>query len=333
MDSAGASPSPSSVGELRLFRTAWRDAADCPTWPAFFQTVLDAGWAGVEAPAPESPAESDAFFAALEASKLAWIAEVSTCTAPGLFVPIPGRSWRQHLASLEEGVRRSLQGRDAGCAPEFVNTMAGADYFSASDALSFHASVLELEAKLGLPISVETHRGRYTYSPWLTRDLLLALPTLRITADVSHWVNVSERLVLDDEPELLSLLSDHVYHVQPRVGYSCGPQVPDPRAPEWADELKAHERWWDVMFDAVEARGQRRPTATPEFGPGHYLQATPFTRTPAADLWEVNRWIGERQRARRARLAGGGGRGGAGTPRAEGGTRRAAMSARCCRCC
>jgi hypothetical protein len=35
---------------------------------------------------------------------------------------------------------------------------------------------------------------------------------------------------------------------------------------------------------------------TPEFGPDGYLQAAPFTRVPVADLWEINRWIGRRQR-------------------------------------
>jgi hypothetical protein len=37
---------------------------------------------------------------------------------------------------------------------------------------------------------------------------------------------------------------------------------------------------------------------TPEFGPDGYLQHTPFTLIPAADLWDVNRWIGHRQRDR-----------------------------------
>lgn len=145
---------------------------------------------------------------------------------------------------------------------------------------------------------METHRGRYSFNPWLMRDVLLALPSLLITADFSHWCVVSERFVLDDEPELLSLTAKHVHHIQPRVGYSQGPQVPDPRAPEYASALAAHECWWDVLWDGMAARGYSRCTATPEFGPDGYLQCAPFTRKPVADLWEVNTWIGHRQRER-----------------------------------
>ena len=151
---------------------------------------------------------------------------------------------------------------------------------------------------LPAPQSVETHRGRYSYSPWLMRDVLLALPELRITADFSHWCVVSERFVLDDEPELLALTAKHVHHIQPRVGYNQGPQVPDPRAPEYAEALEHHERWWSVLWDGMAARGYSKFTATPEFGPDGYLQCAPFTRKPVADLWELNTWIGHRQRER-----------------------------------
>jgi hypothetical protein len=34
---------------------------------------------------------------------------------------------------------------------------------------------------------------------------------------------------------------------------------------------------------------------TPEFGPDGYLQAAPFTRVPVGNLWDINRWMGQRQ--------------------------------------
>jgi hypothetical protein len=37
---------------------------------------------------------------------------------------------------------------------------------------------------------------------------------------------------------------------------------------------------------------------TPEFGPDGYLHCLPFTATPVADLWEINRWMGARERER-----------------------------------
>jgi hypothetical protein len=215
-----------------------------------------------------------------------------------LYVPTPGRSVTEHLASLEAGVVRSLEGGAHGAAPLFVNTMAGSDSWGAADAVAFHRGVVRLQERHGVIISVETHRGRSTYSPWLTRDILRAVPELRITCDFSHWCVVTERLVLDEEAELLQLAAQHAHHIQPRVGYNQGPQVPDPRAPEHADALAAHERWWDVVWDSMAARGVTRFTMTPEFGPDGYLQCAPFTRMPVADLWELNSWVGTRQRVR-----------------------------------
>lgn len=45
--------------------------------------------------------------------------------------------------------------------------------------------------------SCEKHRGRPTFNPWQTRDLVASVPDLRLTADLSHWVCVCERLLSD----------------------------------------------------------------------------------------------------------------------------------------
>jgi hypothetical protein len=92
------------------------------------------------------------------------------------------------------------------------------------------------------------------------------------------------------------------------VGYAQGPQVPNPAAPEYADALAAHQRWWTQIWDAQRARGELVTTMTPEFGPDGYLHCAPFTREPVAELWEINRWMADTQRAHFARwLAGVGG--------------------------
>lgn len=276
--------------ELALYKTLWGHDGGLDH---AIHLCAEAGFQGIEGPVPPDPARRAEFLETLQQSGLGWIAEVSTCTPAGFYVPLPGRSVEQHLESLEEGIVLSLEG-----SPRFINTMAGYDAWSFNDSLRFHTGVVRLQEKHGIIISVETHRGRSTYNPWQARDLLVALPDLRITCDFSHWCVVSERLVLDEFEEILALTARHAHHIQPRVGYSQGPQVPDPRAPEYADALAAHERWWTVVWDSIAARGVTKFTMTPEFGPDGYLQHTPFTRIPAADLWEVNRWIGLRQRER-----------------------------------
>ena len=47
-------------------------------------------------------------------------------------------------------------------------------------------------------------------------------------------------------PTTLKVIEDlapQVYHTHCRVGYDHGPQVPDPRAPEWLPYMEGHERW------------------------------------------------------------------------------------------
>jgi hypothetical protein len=40
------------------------------------------------------------------------------------------------------------------------------------------------------------------------------------------------------------------------------------------------------------------PRIEPEFGPAPYMPLDPATGKAAADLWEVNSWIAERQKER-----------------------------------
>lgn len=273
-----------------LFKTVWGHEG---SFAEACAAAKDAGFGGIEAPVPVDESARPDFFGNLQKGQLQWIAEISTCTLPGLFVPEPRKSVRDHLDSLEEGMIRSLPGN-----PIFINTMGGYDGWDADEAMVFHSGVLDLEQKHGIAVSVETHRGRYSHNPWLFRDILKRLPALKITCDFSHWCVVTERLILDEEPEILRLVSEHAHHIQPRVGYAQGAQVPDPRAPEYQYTLEAHERWWDCVWDSMSERGFEIVTMTPEFGPDGYLQAAPFTQVPVADLWEVNRWIGHRLRER-----------------------------------
>ncbi len=276
--------------ELKLFKTLWGHDG---TLDEAILLCKEAGFQGIEAPAPLDPVEREDFFESLVNAGLQWIAEISTCTLPGVFVPLPRCSVEEHLQSLEEGIQRSLVGK-----PQFINTMAGYDAWRTPDAIRFFEGIVRLQDKYSIVISAETHRGRSTYSPWLTREILLAVPELRITCDFSHWCVVSERLILDEEPEILALAAKHAHHIQPRIGYDQGPQVPDPRAPEHERSLVAHERWWDAIWDSMALRGFTEFTMTPEFGPDGYLQCAPYTRTPVADLWDINRWTGLRQRER-----------------------------------
>lgn len=238
---------------------------------------------GIEGPAPQAPEDKDEFRARLDAHRMDYIAEVTT---GGGYVPNPRRSPAEHLEDLRVGIERSLEHR-----PLFVNTQAGLDAWPLDIQIDFHRRVAELQSAFGIAITVETHRSRSTYNPWTTAAIARAVPDLRLNLDFSHWCVVAERLVMNDDPELLSLFASRCGHMHARVGYDQGPQVPHPAAPEHQRDLEAHLAWWISLVRAAAAAGRSQFTITPEFGPDGYLHRLPFTGAPVADLWEVNVWI------------------------------------------
>jgi len=245
---------------------------------------LDSGlFDGIEGPPPASDGE---------ARELAhwgqpYIAEI--CSG-GSYAPASSVSVEAHLSDVRAQLDRALR---AGAL--FCTCLVGSDSWPLGVATDFLGRLLELGVSAGAELSVETHRSRPTFHPWVTAELLRALPALRLTCDFSHWCVVCERL--PDDESVLGLVIERARHIHARVGYAQGPQVPDPRAPEYETELLAHEGWWRRIALSVAARGTEPVTLTPEFGPDGYLHQAPFTRLPVADLASLNRWMATRQRA------------------------------------
>ena len=120
----------------------------------------------------------------------------------------------------------------------------------------------------------------------VAKRFLEAIPGLRLTLDISHWCNVSESL-LADQQATVDLAISRTDHVHARIGHPEGPQVNDPRAPEWENAAKAHFAWWDKVVSAKQNAGQTMTILT-EFGPVDYMPALPYTRQPVADQWAIN---------------------------------------------
>ncbi len=249
-----------------------------------------AGFDGIEGTVPKEPGNRAIFMGQLEAADLKMIAEVYT---GGWYVPSPKASVQEHLDDLRSGIEDSLP-----VEPVFINTQAGLDAWPMAKQIKFFQKVLEMEQEYQTAISVETHRSRSTFTPWITRELIGELPDLKLTLDFSHWCCVTERLVLDDDPKLLNDFGKNCWHIHARVGYDQGPQVPDPRAPEYTDTVDRHMAWWRQIWDSLKNRGMERITMTPEFGTDGYLHLEPYTQEPVADLWEINQWMARNLRQR-----------------------------------
>lgn len=202
-----------------------------------------------------------------------------------------GNTASDHLTTLQQQIRANAPLR-----PRFFNAHSGSDRWDLAEAEQFYTGAIQLEQACGFRIAHETHRGRFFFTPWSTAALLARVPGLSLSCDFSHWVCVAERL-LPDCAEEIALAARHCLHVHARVGFEEGPQVPDPRAPEYQPHLEAHEAWWRSIWNSQRERGFTTSTLAPEFGPPFYLHTKPGTREPLADLEEICDWMAAREAA------------------------------------
>lgn len=269
---------------LEIFRTLWGYRG---SWQQALDEALGAGFDGIEARIPETAAQRAINARLLREQNVPYITTLFTSTP---VLPRQSDSPQVHL----EDLRMKLDWA-AELGPRLVNVLPGNDRWALSEQVDFFARAVELVDASGLQVCFEIHRGRSLYSPWVTLDVIRQVPELRFTSDISHWLVTCERL-LDDPADDLSAFIERVDHIQARVGYDQGPQVPHPGAPEYAEVLAFHQRHWESIWSSQEKRGLQTTTLTPEFGPDGYLHHLPFTDVPVADLWQLNQWMARCER-------------------------------------
>lgn len=172
-----------------------------------------------------------------------------------------------------------------------INSQTGRDFFSFEQNKALIDAASRFSAASGIEVVHETHRHKFSFAAHVTKGYLDKLSGFRITLDVSHWVCVAESF-LEDQPDAMEAAIGRTGHIHARVGYPEGPQIADPRVPEWQVALEHHLRWWDAVAALYRKQESPEPlTITPEFGPYPYMQQLPFTRQPITDQWEVNAWM------------------------------------------
>ncbi|TWI94542.1 xylose isomerase-like TIM barrel protein [Mucilaginibacter frigoritolerans] len=171
--------------------------------------------------------------------------------------------------------------------PIMVNCHTGKDYYSIAQNVPFLNAAAILAKKYQVPVAHEIHRGRFTFCTTTTTQYLELFPQLELTADFSHWCVVSESL-LEAQQDILDKVIPNCIHLHARVGYAQGPQVANPAAPEYENELNAHMNWWKQIAQEHIKAGKQQITITCEFGPPPYLPVLPFTKQPVASQWELN---------------------------------------------
>jgi hypothetical protein len=259
--------------ELKLVKSTWGMTGSLED---NMKMIAEAGYEGVEAPLPWGQEEE--MKELLAKYQLDYIIQVFTGD--------------DHIASFEEQVEKAKEFN-----PLLIVSHSAKDSMPYDQQLEFFDKALAIEKSIGIPVGHETHRQRAMFTPWTTANLLKDLKDLKITADFSHWCCVCESL-LHDQEETLSLAFERTIHIHGRVGYAEGPQVTDPRAPEFAHEVELHQQWWDQICKYRANEGAKHLTFTPEFGPPGYMHTLPFTGQPVADLWDVCLWMGKKYKQR-----------------------------------
>ncbi len=256
---------------LKLLATSWGFGG---TLDAFCAKVKKEGYDGIEMWWPMEKSSQDELFALLKKYSL----------DIGFLTGAPQTSYTEHLAHFkkmtEAAATNTIQ------KPLYINCHSGKDYFSFEENKSFIEHTTQLSKRTGILICHETHRSRMLFAAPVAKKYLQTIPDLKITLDASHWCNVSESL-LQDQPETMRLAIAKTEHIHARIGHAEGPQVNDPRAPEWEAAVKAHLGWWDKVVERKKTNGEQLTILT-EFGPPDYMPTTAYTRQPLADQWAIN---------------------------------------------
>lgn len=256
---------------LKLLATSWGFRG---TTDEFCSKAKQEGYDGIEMWWPTEKKGQDELFDALKKHGL----EV------GFLCGGSQSNWAEHLDYFKKAVDAATSNKVQR--PLYINCHSGRDYFSFDQNKAFIDYTIQVAKQTGIKICHETHRSRILFAAPIARQFIEKIPELRITFDVSHWCNVHETL-LTDQPETLAMTLERVDHIHARIGHPEGPQVNDPRAPEWEAAVKAHFAWWDKVAERKKKAGETLTILT-EFGPPDYMPTLPYTRQPLADQWAIN---------------------------------------------
>ncbi len=242
-------------------------------WDSFCQKVKHAGYDGVEVSLPYDEQEKNDILQSLQHHGLLLIAQHWETVE---------KDFATHCQQFEQRLRNL-----ASAKPLFINTQTGKDYYPFEKNAQLIALADAVAKETGVKVVHETHRGKFSFAAHVAQQYFEKIEGLRITLDISHWVNTAETF-LHDQQEAVDLAISRTDHIHSRVGYTEGPQITDPRAPEWKEALDFHLQCWDKVVALKQQQNAAVLTITPEFGAPPYLPLFPYTMQPIVSQWDVN---------------------------------------------
>lgn len=177
---------------VSLVRTTWGipEFSSPSTWDSVLGRLRELQYEAVEhCIGPFDCFQSDRALAnkLLTQHGLKSIGQLHTCG-----YPVSSRKVEDHVKSFSQLLELS---KIAGVI--FCNSHSGHDSWSLEESLQFFREAEKIAHQAGVVVTHETHRRRALFSPWRSTEIMSALPELRITADLSHWAVVAERIFED----------------------------------------------------------------------------------------------------------------------------------------
>ncbi len=255
--------------KLEFYQTDWGRQI---SWDAFCKKTKASGYDGLETWLPSDAKSQTELKDALAKYNL----KVSFLNGTNKSLP-----FEESLKTYSEHFKTLISWN-----PTYINCHTGSDFFTFEQNKAFIDVANEVAKENSIPIYHETHRGRFSYNLPDTKKYIQAIPDLKMTLDISHWMVVHESLLENQDAELKEVLN-RSHHIHARVGHAESPQVNDPEAPEWK---KAIDRHMDVWEKVIRQKWETQDvyTITTEFGPADYMPTLPYTRVPVADQWKAN---------------------------------------------
>ena len=239
----------------------------------FFMKVKEAGYDGIDTWVPEDVNEKKKFISLLDKHQLKIVSHQYQAK---------GNSIDEYCKSMEYYLSLSME-----CDPLLINSHSGKDYFSFDDQLKVIDTVEEFSMKHNIVVTHETHRGHIGYSPYNAMELFKQRPAMKITADFSHWTCVTESW-LQNSTSIMEEAIRRTKHVHARVGFTQGPQIPDPRLSSWQEPVSFFMALWKRIIEYQKSVVSDTLTITAEFGPPPYMWTDTKDNSPVTNQWEVN---------------------------------------------
>lgn len=254
--------------KINFIKTLWGLEIDFSSQSSIKKALLsykNEGFDGVEVATGFFPLEHrDVFNKIRKDLNLKLVAQIHT-----MGYPIFNENIDDHLSDFKKKAEESIIWQ-----ADHINCHTGRDSFSLSENFELFEKIEKFEEAFRLQnpnisISHETHRQRSLYSPFISKEILEKFSNFKITADISHWIVLAERLMDSSSDKnwekLFNNFSKRTKLIHARVGTPNSIQVHKPL--DGCPNTEYFENLWKNILELTE---EREIYVTPEYGPYPY---------------------------------------------------------------